>query len=87
MLSPDCAGLQRLNWCVAQESNLVTDELKASLYAGFAVGASNFGETLAKNPAVCRSFGRPPCDLYRISNSIVSGNACWPGGEARAGGG
>jgi hypothetical protein len=37
-----------VKWCGVQESNLVPDELEASIHARFAFAPSNFGETLAK---------------------------------------
>lgn len=49
-----CSGLQ---WCVVQQSNLVPDELEASVHAGFALVDCNFGETLAKDSADCLQMG------------------------------
>jgi hypothetical protein len=56
-----CGGL---NWCVAQESNLVADELKASDDAGSAVSAFDFGETLAKTQPVT---GGGPSSVFMLN--------------------
>lgn len=79
-----CAGLK---WCGVQESNLVPDELKASIHAGFGLAPSNFGHTLAKKfsglPArfLAASLLNPatvmPVDHFGVPVAHLFGDVKW----------
>jgi IclR family pca regulon transcriptional regulator len=66
-------GLLRTSkWCVAQESNLVADELKASDDAGSAVSAFDFGETLAYTTHTIVNNDRLRSQGYALVDEILA---------------